>query len=70
MKALGLPVEEKKDFEVCLPCSYVRNCDTPGAGPVLTPKGIIRTKLVEVHKEMLHTKHQSSTPYSFREEEF
>ena len=26
--------------------------------------------LVEVHKELLHTKYQSSSPSSFREEEF
>ena len=31
------------------------------------PRGIIWTNLVEVHKQMLHTKYQSSTPSSFRE---
>ena len=32
--------------------------------------GIIWINLVEVHKEMLHTKYQSFAPTSFREEEF
>ena len=41
----------------------------PGAGPVLTPWGIIFTHLVEIHKEMLYTKYQSSRPSSFKEEE-
>ena len=27
MKALHLPVPEKKNFEVCLVCFYVQNCD-------------------------------------------
>ena len=36
MKDLGLPVSEKKNFEVCLLCSYIQNCD-PGAGPFLAP---------------------------------
>ena len=39
---------------------------TPGEGPVLT-RG---TTLVEVLKEMLHTKYQSSAPSSLREEDF
>ena len=30
MKALGLPVSEKKNFEVCLLCSYVPTCDPRG----------------------------------------
>ena len=39
-------------------------------GANIDPKGIIWINLVEVHKEMLHTKYQSSAPSSFREEEF
>ena len=34
------------------------------------PRGIIWKDLVKVHKEMLHTKYQSYTPFSFRESEF
>ena len=34
IKAIGLPVLEKKNFVVCYLCSYVPTCD-PGAGPVL-----------------------------------
>ena len=127
MKALGLPVSEKKNFEVCLLCSLFQNYDSPpppdrasfdprGFIPtnlvvvqkrccipnikalylsdsekknledgllrsyLLTcyprglanfdPRHIISTYLVEVHKEMLNTKYQSSTPSSFREEYF
>ena len=68
MKALSLPVSEKKNLEVCLLCSHVQNCD-PRGGASFNPRGIICTKSVEVHKEMFHTKHQSSMPSSFREEE-
>ena len=42
----------------------------PGVGPVLNPTSIIWTNLEEVHKEMLKTKYQSSTPSSFRGKEF
>ena len=69
MKALGLPVSEKKNFDVCLLCSYVQNCDPQGQAS-FEPRGIICSNLEEVHKEMLHTKYQSSSPYSFREKEF
>ena len=69
MKALSFPVSEKKNFKVCLLCSHVQNCD-PWAEASFDPRGIICTKFIEVNKEMLHTKHQSSTPSSFREEEF
>ena len=68
MKALCLPVSEKKNFEVYLLRSYVQNSD-PGAGQVLTP-GASYVNLVEFHKEMLHTEYQSSTYSSFREKEF
>ena len=33
-------------------------------------KGIIWTRLIKVHKEMLNNKYQSTNPCSFREEEF
>ena len=62
-------VSERKNFEVGLLCSYVPSCD-PRGGANIDPRGIIWTNLVEVHKEMLHTKYQSSAPSSFREEEF
>ena len=65
MTTLCLPVSEKKNFEVCLFCSNVQNCD-PGAGQVLTP-GTSYVNLIEFHKEMLHAKYQSSTYSSFRE---
>ena len=31
IKALGLPISEKKDFETCLLCSYGRTCDPQGS---------------------------------------
>ena len=37
MKDLGLPVSEKKNFEACLLCSYVQNCD-PGGGASFDPR--------------------------------
>ena len=69
MKALRLQVSEKKNFEVCLLCSYVQTCDPCGRAS-FDPWGIIYKILVEVHKEMLHTKYQNSTPSIFREDEF
>ena len=68
MKALCLLVSEKKNFEVCLLCSYVQTCDPRGRAS-FDPWGIICANLVEVHKEMLLTKYQNSTPSSFTEEE-
>ena len=38
MKALRRPVSEKKNFEVCLLCSHVQNCDTLG-GASFDPSG-------------------------------
>ena len=46
--------------------NYLPNCD-PGGAVSFDPKGIIRIKLIKVHKEMLNTKYQSSNPSSFRE---
>ena len=43
---------------------------TPGEGAVLTPVASYEKNLVEVHKEKLYTKYQSSKLFSFREEEF
>ena len=62
-------VSERKNCEVGLLCSYVPSCDPRGAANI-EPRGIIWSNLVEVHKKMLHTKYQSSSPSSFREEEF
>ena len=47
-------------------------CSTydPQGGATFDPGGILWTNLVEVHKEMPHTKYQISTPSSFREEKF
>ena len=69
VKAPCLPVSERKNFEVGLLCSYVPSCDLQGRAN-FDPRAIIWTNMVEVHKEMLHTKYQSPTPSSFREEEF
>ena len=41
---------------------------TSRVGISFDPKGIIRIKLLEVHKEMLNTEYQSSNPSSFSEE--
>ena len=38
MKDLGLPVSEKKNFEVCLLVPMFK-IETPGAGPVLNKTG-------------------------------
>ena len=65
IKSLRHPVSEKKKLKMGF---YVPMFQlvTPKAGPVLTPGA----NLVEVLKEMLYTKYQSSRPSSFREEEF
>ena len=38
--ALGLPVSEKKNFEIFFLCSYVPTCD-PRGRPSFNPRGII-----------------------------
>ena len=53
MKALGLPVSEKNNFEDVLLYSYAQTC-----GASFDPKDIIWTNLVEVNKEMLYIKYQ------------
>ena len=68
IKALGFPLSEKKNSEICLFCSYAQTCEPHGRTSP-DPRGIIWTNLVEVHKEMLHTKYQGSRPSSFRVEE-
>ena len=84
IKAPCHPVSERKNFvdllcsyvtscdehfEVCLLCSYVLTCD-PREGASFDLRGIIWTELVEVHKEKLYAKYESSKPSSFREKEF
>ena len=41
MKALHLPLSEKKNFEDWLLCSYVPTCDPPWGGASFDPMGII-----------------------------
>ena len=40
IKALDLPVSEKKNFEVCLLCSHVQTCDYRG-GASFDPRDIV-----------------------------
>ena len=44
IKALGLQISKKKNFEVGLLCFYVLTCDPHLLGPVLTP-GVHMNKL-------------------------
>ena len=53
-----------------LPSLFLCSNLWPQGGANLDPKSIISKNLVEVNKEMLHTKYQSSMPSIFREEEF
>ena len=55
--------------EFYLLCSYCSNLWHLGWGQFWPhrSRGIIWIKLIKVHKEMLHTKNQSSIPSSFRE---
>ena len=62
IKALILPVTEKKNFEVGFLCSYVPTCDPRGEASF--------DPMVDVHREMLKSKYQSSIPSSFRGKEF
>ena len=64
-----LVVSEKKNFEVGFLCSYVATCD-PQGGANFDPTSIIWTNLVQVHKETLNTKYQSSMPSSSEEKNF
>ena len=57
-----------KNSEIFLLCSYARTCEPHGRTSP-DPRGIAWTHLIEVHKEMLHTKYQGSRPSSFRVEE-
>ena len=68
IKALGLPLSEKKNSEISLSCSYDRTCQPHGRTSP-NPRGIVWTNLVEVPKEMLLTKYQGSRPSNFRVEE-
>ena len=68
IKALGLPLSEKKNSKICLLCSYAPTCEPHGRTSP-DPRRIIWTNLVEVHKEMLHTKYKCSRPSSFIVEE-
>ena len=63
MKALGLVVLEKKIF-LCF------SHDTPGAGPVWTPRGRVGRIYKEEHYTLLQTKYESSGPCGFGEEDF
>ena len=54
-------------FSIFVP--MFQTCD-PQGGASFDPRSILWTTLVEVHKEMPHTKYQISTPSSFREEKF
>ena len=69
IKALDLPVSEKKNFEGGLLCSYFQTCEPRGRAN-FDPRGIKCPNLVEVYKQILHTKYQSSMPSSFREDNF
>ena len=63
-------VSDKMDFFNVFPyISLFKICD-PRGGAIFGPRGIIWTNLVEVHYVMLHTKHQGSRPYGFRQEDF
>ena len=59
-------VEELWNFRSLFLCSTY----DPWGGASFDPRGILWTNLVEVHKEMPHTKYQISTPSSFSEETF
>ena len=68
IKALGLPLSEKKNSEICLLCSYAQTCEPHGRTSP-DPRDIIWTNLAEVHMEMLHTKYQGSRLSSLRVKE-
>ena len=59
-------------FHVSMPDYFVPMFElvSPGDRASFDPRDIIWTNLVEVDKEMLHTKYQSSKPTSFIKEEF
>ena len=40
IKALGLPLSEKKNSEICLLCSYARTCEPHGRTSP-DPRGIV-----------------------------
>ena len=68
IKAVEIPLSEKKNLKFVFFVPMLQFV-TARAGPVLTLGASYEQNLVEVHKVMLHTKCQSSRPYSFREEE-
>ena len=66
INALRLPLSEKRKYGDGFLCSYVPSCD-PWGRASFDPRAIVCTNLLEVHKEMLHTKYQSSRLSSFGE---
>ena len=69
MKALGLVVSEKNIF-LCFPIVSLWKIMTPGAGPFLTPRGMVGRIYKEDHCILLHTKFESSEPCGFGERDF
>ena len=68
IKALGLPLSEKKNSKICLLCCYAWTSEPHGRTSP-DPRGIVWTNLVEVHKDMLHAKYQGSRLSIFKVEE-
>ena len=62
MKALGIVVSEK--FFLCF------SNDAPRGGARMDPRGSVCRIYEEDHYTLLHTKHESSGPFSFGEEDF
>ena len=69
MKALGLVVSEKKIFLWFSQCKSM-GANDPRVGAIFYPRGMVGRIYKEDHYTMLHTKHESSGPCGFGEEDF
>ena len=69
MKALGLVVPDKKIFLGFSHCQSM-GANDPRGGAVLDPRGMVGRIYKEDHNTLLHTKHESSGPCGFAEEDF
>ena len=60
----------EEDFFYVFPIVSLWELMTHGAGPFLTPRGMIGRIYIEDHYTLLHTKYESFVPCGFGEEDF
>ena len=69
MKALGFVVSEKKTF-LCFSHCKSMGANDPQNRAIFDPRSMVGRNYKEDHYKLLHTKHESSGPCGFGEEDF